>query len=442
MSTFTLDIEKLAFGGAGFGHRDGKACFVPFTAPGDRVLARTVREKRSYLEAELVELIESSPLRTEPLCPVFGRCGGCSLQHLTYDSQLTLKEGLFAEQLHRFAQVDRSVVSPIIGAAESWNYRTRVQIKVRWIDGAPIMGFYRPGSHFVVPFPSGCAIASPVINSLLPEFRDLLNRLPEPDRIPQVDVATGDDGQAIVIFHYIGEAPDSMADFLCADSRAVPSAAGLCLQSGRKDTLRVIRGTERLTYAVPAGEGMGKELRLGFSKGGFSQVNFAQNRRLISSALDMAPLSERTRVLDLYCGNGNFSLPLALCSGEVVGIEEYLPSIEDARRNADLNAIPHTRFYAADAAREVQKIVASGERFDMVLLDPPRSGAAELVRHLPALGADSVIYVSCDPVTLARDIATLKKSGYCVVRAVPVDMFPHTYHIESVTLLERCDGTR
>lgn len=435
MSTFIIDIEKLAFGGAGFGHLDGKACFVPFTAPGDKVRARTVREKSSYLEAELLELIEPSPLRTEPLCPVFGQCGGCSLQHLSYEDQLTMKEDLFAEQLRRFAHVDRSIVRPIIGAEDHWNYRTRVQIKVRWIDNALMMGFYRPGTHFVVPFPSSCAIASPVINTLFTELKELLSRSPEPDRMPQIDVATGDDGKSIVVIHYIGHSPDALAGFFFSNRGQMPSAAGIWLQLGRKNALRAIDGAEKLCYSVPGGSGT--DLRLAFSRGGFSQVNFRQNRRLISLVNEMAALSGEERVLDLYCGNGNFSLPLSLRAGEVTGIEEYGPSIEDARRNAEENSISNARFYCADAAKEVQKLSVTGELFDIIVLDPPRTGAAQLVRHLPSLGARRIIYVSCDPVTLARDIAIIAKFDYRVVSSVPVDMFPHTYHIESVTLLER-----
>lgn len=435
MREFIINIGKLAFGGAGFGHLDGKACFIPFTAPGDRVRARTIREKSSFLEAELLELIDPSPLRCEPVCPVFGQCGGCSLQHISYEEQLRLKEELFAEQLWRFARVERQYVRSIEGAEDRWNYRTRVQIKARWIDGSLKMGFYRTGSHFVVPFPSSCPIASPVINGLLSGLDDLISSSPEPDRIPQIDVATGDDGQHVVIIHYIGSHPDVMAEFLLAKRDRIPSVPGLCLQLGRKETLRGVYGIERLSYSLHGSPVA--DLRLSFSRGGFSQVNFRQNRRLVSMVSEMAGLKGAERVLDLYCGNGNFSLPLALSAGEVTGIEEYAPSIEDARRNAEENSMKNTRFYCADAVEEVQNLAVSGEHFDLVVLDPPRAGAPRLVQHLQSLGARSIIYVSCDPVTLARDIANLRKSGYRVACSVPVDMFPHTYHIESVTLLER-----
>jgi 23S rRNA (uracil1939-C5)-methyltransferase len=248
-------------------------------------------------------------------------------------------------------------------------------------------------------------------------------------------VSTGDDGQAIVIVHYIGQSPDVVAEYLVANRALIPSASGICLQHGRKNSLIAVCGVERLYYSVPGGADT--DLRLAFSRGGFSQVNFRQNRHLISLVNEMAGLSGTERVLDLYCGNGNFSLPLALRAGEVIGIEGYAPSIEDAQRNAEENSIHNARFYCADAAEEVQQLSSAGELFDIIVLDPPRTGAAQLVRHLPSLGARRIIYVSCDPVTLARDIAIIAKFDYRVVHSVPVDMFPHTYHIESVTLLER-----
>ncbi len=441
MREIRVKIEKLAFGGAGFGHLNGKACFIPFTAPGDEVRARVTSEKGSYLEAELLELLVSSPDRITPRCPVFSQCGGCSLQHLAYTKQLSAKEDLFAEQLWRFARVERDIISPIMGAENPWGYRTRVQIKVHWSGELHQIGFYRAGTHFVVPFPGGCAIASPVINALIGELTELLPKFPEPDKVPQVDLAVGDDGQAIMIVHYIGQSPDAVASFLADNSPAVlPSATGLWIQHGRKNTMRRIQGIDRLTYDVPVGRSTESVpgLRLAFSRGGFSQVNYLQNRHLVSLACELAKLNGTERLLDIFCGNGNITIPLAGMAREVVGMEEYRPSVEDARQNAITSGLPGVSFICSDAVAGVKRLVENGQQFDVVVLDPPRSGASELMRQIPALHPERVVYVSCDPVTLARDIAILSKLDYCIVRSVPLDMFPHTCHIESVTLLERC----
>ena len=439
MREIILDISKIVFGGAGFGHVDGKACFVPFTMPGDRVRVRVVKEKGSYIEAELIELLNASSQRIKPFCPAYGTCGGCALQHLSYDHQLAVKEELFAEQLWRLARVDPSLIQPMRKAEHSIGYRTRVQIKVRWIDNDLKVGFYRSGTHYIEPFPGCCAIAHPAINGLVGEFPPIIREFSQPDRIPQVDITIGEDGKAIVIIHYIGSTPSEAISYFSGRRSEFPSAAGLFLQIGRKNTLQKIWGIDRLDYVVPAplGDDGIRELRLGFSAGGFSQINRLQNLQLIRIVSSLSGLTGRERVLDLFCGNGNFSLPLALNSRELIGADDYAQSIADASRNAKENNVQNVSFEAADATIMVQKLVSRGERFDVVILDPPRTGSSTLMKHLTSLAPRRIIYVSCNPATLGRDIAILKKVDYSVIRAVPVDMFPQTAHIESVTLLER-----
>jgi 23S rRNA (uracil1939-C5)-methyltransferase len=437
MSEVVVDIEKLAFGGAGIGRVDGKACFVPYTAPGDRVRARVVREKRSYLEAELREVLEPGPDRVPPPCPVFGTCGGCDWQHVAYERQLLEKQRIFADTLWRIARVEAERVLPIAAAPEPYGYRSRLQLKLRYVSGELHIGFYRAGSHFVVNIPDRCAVAHPAINGLIACLRSCLVSAPEPDRIPQIDLAVGDDGGATMIFHYIGDRHREMHGFLERTRHAWPVETGIFLQSGRKSSIVRVGGRERLDYRLSSGN---RDLKLSFSAGGFSQVNYAQNRRLVGIVLDWLELSGQERILDLYCGNGNFSLPLASSAASVVGLEIFAASIADAVANARANGVTNVSLSCLDAADEIKRLATAGEKFDIVLLDPPRAGAADLVGFLPALEPSYIIYVSCDPPTLARDLATLKKSGYGVVKSCPVDMFPHTYHTESVTLV-RPEGT-
>ncbi len=437
MAEMQVSIEKMVFGGAGFGRAGGKACFVPYTAPGDEATIRVVKDKRSYFEGETVNLVTTSSLRTMPCCPIFGRCGGCNWQHLTYDEQLSQKEEIFAEFLRRAGRIGRERIAPIVAAPEPYGYRSRVQLKVRSVAGEVHIGFYRTGSHFVVDVPDRCAIACPAINELFSGLRSALAMCPEKDKVPQIDVATGDDATSILTFHYIGDKLEDFRAFLQEAVTLLPSAGGILLQQGRKTTLEKVTGAGSLSYRVPADYFPGvAETVLSFRGGGFSQVNYRQNLALLAIVHRLAGFTGKERVLDLFCGNGNFAVPLARYAADVIGIEAYEPSIMDAVGNARANGVTNAAFKSIDAAEGVGQLVAAGERFDLVLLDPPRTGAAEVVRRIHLLKPRSIIYVSCDPATLARDIGVLQRSGYEVVMSCPVDMFPQTYHIESVTLLE------
>jgi 23S rRNA (uracil1939-C5)-methyltransferase len=436
MSESVVKIEKLAFGGAGFGRIDGKACFVPFTAPGDTAKIRVTTAKRSYLEGELLELLEPAERRVTPECPAFGRCGGCNWQHLPYPDQLAAKEEIFAELLWRSGRVERERIMPIVPAPQPFGYRSRIQLKVRCIAGELMTGFYRAGSHFVVNVPEKCAIVHPVINRLISGLRLVLALFPEADMIPQIDAAIGDDGGAELIVHYLGSRGREAGKFF-RQNRHVLGADGIFLQTGGKAALERIAGEDcpPLTYSVPNRTFPDlPDMRLSFGSGGFSQVNYQQNLTLVETVCGWAGLTGRERVLDIYCGNGNFSLPLAGNAAEVVGVEDYEPSITVARLNGVANGLKNVSFICADAVTFIERMVSAGEKFDVVLLDPPRSGAAEVIRNIPALKPRVVLYVSCDPSTLARDIGILKKFDYNVVKCRPVDMFPQTYHIESVTL--------
>ncbi|MBJ6800913.1 23S rRNA (uracil(1939)-C(5))-methyltransferase RlmD [Geomonas propionica] len=434
MAELLVDIESLCYGGAGFGRVDGKACFVPFTAPGDRVRIRVAKEKRSFLEGEVVELVEPSALRVAPDCPVFGQCGGCDWQFLPYPEQLQHKGSIFADTMARIGKIAREKVLPVAASPDAYGYRSRVQVKVSSRAGAPLLGFFRTGSHDVVDFGAGCPLAQPQLNRMASEFRALLPGLPLLQAIHQIDLAIGDDGEGIAIVHSRGGG-DALVERLARDRARLPSVAGVFVAAGRKGELEKAFGIESLSYRVPAELIPGvRELKFRFGRGGFSQVNYRQNLELIRTACTWAGLTGTERVLDLYCGNGNISLPLALNAAEVHGVEGYAPSIADAVANAAANGIANASFQVSDAAQAVRRLVKRKEKFDLVVLDPPRGGA-EAAAELAGLAAPKIIYVSCDPATLARDLAALCANGYQVTRSKPVDMFPQTYHLESVTEL-------
>ena len=281
MREITIKIDKMTFGGAGLGYADGKVCFVPFAAPGDLARVRVRSEKRSYLEAEILELLEPSPLRVIPPCPVFGVCGGCNWQHLPYSTQLEEKQKIFADIMWRSGRIESERIVPIKPAPEPFGYRARVQLKVRFVAGEMHIGFYRGSSHFVVDIPGKCAIAHPAINRLLPELHRLMQIFPEPDKVPQIDVTIGDDGAAVANFHYIGSNHAKIACFMQDNRGILSSVAGIYVQSGRKITLQKIVGPDTLSYSVPNGLVAGvPERRLTFTPGGFSQVNYRQNLAL------------------------------------------------------------------------------------------------------------------------------------------------------------------
>lgn len=425
---FELTIDALTIGGRGIGRADGKAVFVPLTAPGDRVRCRLVRRHRHFDEAEVSEVLAPADERRAPPCPVFGQCGGCQWQHLPYGEQALWKGRLFAETLLRAGVAAAELLQPLVAAPAEFGYRSRVQFKCHQAERGPVTGFYRHGSHFVVDTPA-CLLAAPAIGRVYSFLREQLRSAPKPRAIPQLDVGCGDDGQVSVLCHVLPEAAAATRAWLAGIAARGGFAAAL--QSGRKDTLVTVYGDPGLSFDVA-----GPDMRLHVRAGGFSQVNPAQNRHLVAAVLAAADLRGGERVLDLFCGAGNFSLPLARQAREVVGVEEYAPAIADARANAARLGIGNARFHAEPAEGAAQRL-SGATPFDLVLLDPPRTGASAIMHDLLEARPQRVIYVSCDPATLARDLKPLVNKGYRVVFSQPFDLFPQTWHIESLTLLER-----
>jgi len=434
MFHINLHIDRLSFGGSGIGRYQGKVCFVPFSCPGDELEVRITSDKRSFCSAEIVDVITPSADRITPVCPLAGRCGGCHWQHVDYAQQCAEKRDIFADALWRGARVERAQIGELVPSSLQYGYRSRAQFKLHGRGEHLQIGFYRQGTHFVEDAPEGCPVAAPVINSSLMALRAVLRDFAEPDRIPQINIDSAEQG-AVAIVNYIGQDADAAADFFAERAGELAPLTGLYLQTGRKSTLRKVYGDDALYYTLP--DHNGSPCRLMFRPGGFSQVNLAQNRALLELVRGMADLQGHERLLDLYCGNGNFSLPLASQVSSVTGIEAYPASIEAAVSNAAANRIENAEFVCADTASGLRHLLDQGRHFDLVVLDPPRQGAADAVSLIAALAPARVIYVSCDPGTLARDCADFRKNDYFVVSSVPVDMFPQTYHLESVTLLQK-----
>lgn len=421
-------IDALSYGGGGVGRVEGKAVFVPGTAPGDVVRFRPLKEKKRFVQGQLVSIESPSALRRQPPCPVFGDCGGCQWQHLPYHHQVDWKERIFRDFLVRQNGVAEELILPFVAAPDEWNYRSRVQFKCRQTPAGFVIGFFRTASHYVIDV-AQCPIAAPAINRALTLLREWFPGSPHPAQIPQVDLALDDEGQVAAVVHVIGDELESVRRYLAP--RLEDAGIGFHLQSGRKDTLVHVAGPRELTIRPLEGEPM----RLGYPVGGFAQVNLAQNRRLVGEVLKAAGEVAGGKVLDLFCGMGNFSLPLASRGALVTGVEDFAPAIACAIRNALGNQL-NSRFLCRPAAAALASDLA-GADFDLVLLDPPRTGAYEVVRHLLAGRPERLLYISCDPATLARDLKPLLHNGYRVERAIGLDLFPQTYHLESLVHLRR-----
>jgi 23S rRNA (uracil1939-C5)-methyltransferase len=427
-------IDTLAFGGSGVCRIDGKVCFVPFSCPGDELSLRITSQKKSYSTAEIARILTPSSLRTTPVCPVFGECGGCNWQHISYAAQLAHKRNILAETFWRGPRVPAELIDNTEAAPFPYGYRCRSQFKVSLHGGSLRIGFYRHGSHQVVDTADGCPIAVSAINEVLTRFRAVLSSYPDVKLISQISIDAGENG-IVAILHHTGKISAAGHTYLACQSGGLSPCSGLFFSTDQQSDPQKIWGSSELSYHLDRAGDNQAPMVLSYPPGGFSQVNQYQNSALLSVIRQLGAFAPTDTLLDLYCGNGNFSLPLATEVASVIGVEVTAASVHAAENNAQMNSVANTRFFCDDVARAVRRYADQGLEFDTVLLDPPRAGAGDALADIVRLQPQNIIYVSCDPNTLARDSGVLSGHGYHVVKSVPIDMFPQTYHLESVTLL-------
>ena len=423
-----LLIESLAYGGSGIGHHNGKVVFIPLVAPGDRVRCSVSRQKKRFVEAEVDQLLVSSDARIAPACPVFGKCGGCQWQHLPYSEQCIWKERIFKDFLLRKLGVSPEVVLPIVPSPQEWGYRSRVQFKCVDTSQGFQVGFYRRGSHNVIPVAS-CPIIHPALNQAKDLLRVWISNTRWAKQVPQIDLAVDDQDRVRAVIHSLASNVDDFIAHL--KLRAADSGIALFVQLDRKAAPLHVCGPLELIVEVDI-----PVLRLGYGPGGFAQINLPQNRAMVREVIGSLISNPPSRVLDLFCGMGNFSLPVARLAQELIGVEAYPQSIEMARLNARLNEIGNAAFFTREAFGAAT-LYGSDLPLDLVILDPPRSGAYDVVRELVAVQPAKILYVSCDPPTLVRDLQVLLNDGYRLTWSRPFDLFPQTHHTESISLLER-----
>lgn len=432
----TAVIESLSHDGRGICHIDGKVVFVHRALPGEEVKFRYCRTRGKYDEGDVLEVIKPSPLRIVPRCQHFGVCGGCSQQHLAADSQIRFKQERLLENLEKIGKVQpENILSPL--TADPWGYRRKARLGVQYMRREQVVrvGFRERSSSFLADL-KRCEVLHPRIGERINDLSNLVGKLSVKDKIPQIEVAVGDDNAALVLRHL---------EALSEEDLSILSDFGkknyllMYLQSGGPKTVKCLwpeegspDGDTRLSYRLPE-----FNVELCFQPIDFTQVNAALNQKMIHLALDLLDPQPDDRVLDLFCGLGNFSLPLATKAGAVVGVEGEAGLVERARDNARYNNLTNVEFFTADLNGDLSLETWYGEGFNKLLLDPPRSGAPVVVTNLPRPLPARIVYVSCDPATLARDAGTLvNEQGYRLLSVGVMDMFPHTAHVESIALFE------
>ena len=430
-----IEIESLDHEARGVGRLDGKVVFVQGALPGERVSAQIIKKKPKYNLARAVTIERSSWLRVQPRCRYFGVCGGCAMQHLASDAQVAVKQRVLEDAFSHLGQVrPQQMLAPIHGP--SWQYRYRARLTVRLVPrkGGILVGFHERASSFVADMRS-CEVLPGRVSDLLVPLRGLIESMSAPDRLPQIEVAFGDGVVALVLRH-LEPLNDTDLDLL----RGFAQTHGVqwWLQPKGPETVHLLEGQAHavLSYQLPE-----FGIHMPFLPTDFTQVNHEINRVLVGRAIQLLGVQPTDRVLDLFCGLGNFTLPLARVAQEVLGIEGSQTLVQRALAAAQHNGVTNVNFKAANLFEFTPDDLAALPRFDRMLIDPPREGALAVCQALAQQTDQArptrIVYVSCNPATLARDASVLcNVGGYVLRQAGVVNMFPHTGHVESIAVFE------
>jgi 23S rRNA (uracil1939-C5)-methyltransferase len=425
-------IENLAFGGFGVGSFEGVKLFIPYTIPGERLSFRIVQSRRRYAWAEVVEVLDPSPGRTHPPCPYFGRCGGCQWQHMEDSLQVFWKEGVFRDVLFRIGAIKGDRIKPLIPSPEFYGYRNRVTLKIK----EETLGFLSERSHNLVRI-DHCLLAFSQINEVLADLQGKLSFLPP----GELEMAASPYESGIMIWaRFETEIGDKNRERLKEIVRGVGLIKWLSLSaSGETREISLSSGPEKergLAFRLEPSVLKPVPLNLIFFPGVFIQVNWKQNERLLESLLNTVNgLGKGLRILELYAGAGNFTAPLAASGHSVVAVEQSKRAVVNARFNLARNNLDGVTLIRRSAERALQEMEARREEFQVLVADPPRAGLKREISTLIRLKVPYLLYISCDPATLGRDLKVLVNAGYDVEYVQPLDFFPQTYHVESITFL-------
>ena len=419
----TLEIDALSYGAYGIGRLSGKAVMISQTAPGDTVEARIVESKERYDIGELIRVLAPSAARQKPPCPYVGACGGCSWQHVVYNAQLKAKQQSVVDALRRIGKLGDFELRPIIPSVVDHHYRRRIRLQV---GANGTLGFYGAASHHVIEIDS-CLIADDRLNAVLSALRSWARGLAT--GIEYVEIVAGDSPEEIVALARAVEQFVPSDEAMCANLIGAPeSVHGLIIEGiGWRKTWG------KTTISVKVND----DLCLSLDADVFTQVNSQGNRSILGELLATGDFRADDCVLELYCGAGNFTLAIAQRSKEIVAVEGQRSSIANGKLNAQKNGIGNIRWICSAVPKAVRELKRRGQHFAKIVLDPPRAGAKGIESDLGALGASQIFYISCDPTTLARDVAGLAKHGYAIQMVQPIDFFPQTFHVETLAVMER-----
>ena len=424
-------IESLDHEARGITRLDGKAIFVDGALPGETVQYASFRKKSNYELAHLVSVLQPSVARGVPRCPHFGICGGCAMQHMDTSAQLAAKQRVLEDSLWHIGRVrPETVLAPIQG--EAWGYRHRARLAVRKMPGGMLVGFHERRSSYITDMQT-CDILPPHVSALLMPMRELFFALSIAEHLPQVEVAVGEHCTALLL--RILQPLKARDEQLLRDFADLHGVVFYLQAKGPDSVYRFHPAPgPRLSYTLPD-----FDLEFDFRPTDFTQVNHAVNRVLVRRALALLDPQAGERIADMFCGLGNFTLPIARSGAQVVGVEGSQGLVQRGRESAVANGLADkVEFGVANLFECTTESLARLGRFDKMLIDPPREGAIELVKSLGVDAPRRIVYVSCNPATLARDAAQLVSvQGYRFVAAGAVNMFPHTAHVESIAVFER-----
>lgn len=440
---YLMEITDIGNEGEGIGKIDGFTVFVKDALPGEKIKVRITKVNKSFAFGRLMEIIEPSEYRVEPECPVYKRCGGCSLQHLSYDEQLKFKTKKVKDVLERIGGFENADVNDAVGMENPFHYRNKAQFPVREGKNGVEIGFYAPRSHNVIDIDS-CLIQHPLNDKIIRLIREFINE-------ENISVYNENTGKGLIrhIVTRIGYVTKEVLICIVINGKSIPKKEklikklseveglkGIVLNINTKNTNVILSRETKVLWGQGFITDYIGDVKFEISINSFYQVNPVQTKILYSKALELAGLTGNENVFDIYCGIGTISLFLAKKAKKVIGVEIVEQAIEDAKRNAEINGITNAEFIAGSAEEVIPKLYKEGITADVVVVDPPRKGCDEAVLDtIIKMQPEKVVYVSCDPSTFARDLKILCSNGYEKGTAQPVDQFCHSGHVETVVLL-------
>lgn len=445
--TITLRFEDLTHEGHGVGKINGYPLFVPYALPGEEASVKVVKVNKKFGFGQLLEIKKASPDRVDPPCDVFYKCGGCQIQHMSYHMQLEMKHNQVKNVLRKIAHLNDVPVHPPIGMKDPWRYRNKIAIPVGEKDGELITGFYRPRTHDIIPDMDTCVVQDDSNDLIVEAVRRIANKLgitaydKKTDRgvLRHIMVRTGRETKETMIVLITRTKTFPHQDTLIKElTETYPNIKSIMHNINNKRTNVILGKKTRLLWGEKYIYDTIGDIRFAISAQSFYQVNPPQTKKLYDKALEYAAIDSDDVVIDAYCGIGTISLFMAQKAKKVYGVEVVPEAVSDAKKNAKLNGITNAEFVTGQAEKVMPGWRAQGLKPDVIVVDPPRKGCDEaLLEAMIDMQPRRIVYVSCNPSTLARDLRILEDGGYATQEVQPVDMFPQTMHVESVTCLER-----